>query len=331
MTFRAFVEQRDHYFDKRRDCLAEGPVGGPSAWTTSALTSDQAWRFDVPQPVLAALDVLLDELDAAGKVLGELTPNDVALGESGLVIDSWRESVESGRGIALVRGFPVERWGPERTALATWCIGMRLGSPGAQNPKGDLLGHVRDDGEASRNEHARLYQTSRRIGFHCDYADVVGLMCLQQSQRGGDSLVASSVAIHDELWSLDQATLRRLQEPVWLDLRDESSVPAVAVKPFTFDGVRLRVFYHSDYFRSADRHNGDYAMSAALQSALDRFDDLAADPQFCVRMRLEPGDLQLLSNHSIVHARSSYEDDPTSPRHLLRLWLSLMNQRTETS
>ena len=40
-------------------------------------------------------------------------------------------------------------------------------------------------------------------------------------------------------------------------------------------------------------------------------------------MALEPGDIQLLSNHTIVHARTAYEDDPGRKRHLLRLWLTL--------
>ena len=35
------------------------------------------------------------------------------------------------------------------------------------------------------------------------------------------------------------------------------------------------------------------------------------------------GDVQLISNHSVVHARTAYEDVPGSERHLLRLWLSL--------
>ena len=40
-------------------------------------------------------------------------------------------------------------------------------------------------------------------------------------------------------------------------------------------------------------------------------------------MQFEPGDIQLISNHVILHARTAYEDDPDAPRHLLRLWLSL--------
>ena len=42
-------------------------------------------------------------------------------------------------------------------------------------------------------------------------------------------------------------------------------------------------------------------------------------------MDLEPGDVQLLSNHTVLHARTDYEDysEPELKRHLLRLWISL--------
>ena len=35
------------------------------------------------------------------------------------------------------------------------------------------------------------------------------------------------------------------------------------------------------------------------------------------------GDLQLVSNHAVLHARSAYTDSDETSRHLLRLWLSL--------
>jgi len=46
-------------------------------------------------------------------------------------------------------------------------------------------------------------------------------------------------------------------------------------------------------------------------------------------MVLEPGDIQLLHNHQILHARTAYTDfeEPEKKRHLLRLWLSPPNGR----
>jgi hypothetical protein len=41
-------------------------------------------------------------------------------------------------------------------------------------------------------------------------------------------------------------------------------------------------------------------------------------------MEFEPGDVQLLHNHVIVHSRTAYDDWPELERrrHLLRLWLA---------
>jgi hypothetical protein len=58
---------------------------------------------------------------------------------------------------------------------------------------------------------------------------------------------------------------------------------------------------------------------------LDSYEAIASEPGMYVDMDLQPGDIQLLSNHTNLHARTAYEDfeDPAEHRHLLRLWLSL--------
>jgi hypothetical protein len=51
--------------------------------------------------------------------------------------------------------------------------------------------------------------------------------------------------------------------------------------------------------------------------------DLANDPELRLDMNFMPGDVQILHNHTILHARSAYEDwaEVERKRHLLRLWL----------
>jgi alpha-ketoglutarate-dependent taurine dioxygenase len=58
--------------------------------------------------------------------------------------------------------------------------------------------------------------------------------------------------------------------------------------------------------------------------ALDAVDAVAADPRVHLDMRFRPGDIQLVNNFVVMHARSSYDDwaDPGRRRHLLRLWLA---------
>ena len=63
--------------------------------------------------------------------------------------------------------------------------------------------------------------------------------------------------------------------------------------------------------------------------ALDLLDQLANDPQLNLLMELEPGDIQLVHNHTILHDRTAFEDypEPHRKRHLLRLWLAPVEAR----
>ncbi|MBW2315173.1 MAG: TauD/TfdA family dioxygenase [Deltaproteobacteria bacterium] len=65
--------------------------------------------------------------------------------------------------------------------------------------------------------------------------------------------------------------------------------------------------------------------SSDERTLLDLYEEIAASPALYFDMDLEPGDIQWLSNHVILHARTAYDDhdDPAEKRHLLRLWLSI--------
>ena len=57
---------------------------------------------------------------------------------------------------------------------------------------------------------------------------------------------------------------------------------------------------------------------------MDLIETIANDPAFHLEMDFQPGDIQLLNNSVILHAREAYEDgpEPERRRHLLRLWLA---------
>jgi alpha-ketoglutarate-dependent taurine dioxygenase len=115
---------------------------------------------------------------------------------------------------------------------------------------------------------------------------------------------------------------------VQLDIRDKevneagSSLP---IQPCCYDDDKLRTFYHADYFRSATRHADVPPLTEVEQELFDTYEAIAAEPGMYLDMDLQPGDIQLLSNHTNLHARTEYVDyeEPTLRRHLLRLWLSL--------
>jgi hypothetical protein len=322
----SFAEQALRYFDRPHDAIRREPTTDPAAWRGDALARDGGWIVPLDAVAIAELERARDTARARGRDVGTMTRDDFPLPSLGAEVRRWAAELDHGRGFLLVRGLPVERWRPEDAALIYWGLGLHLGRPGAQNAVGDLLGHVVDTGEDAAQPFVRRYRTAGDIAYHCDLADVVGLLCLETARRGGASRLVSSVTVYDELLRRRPDLVDRLYEPVALDRRDEGHsgsgwVPAI---PCRHAGGRLRTFYHSDYFRSAARHP-DAPVAARERELFDVYEAIASEAGLFLDMQLERGDVQLVSNHVILHARTAYEDGPASARkrHLLRLWLTL--------
>ncbi|MBU6281652.1 TauD/TfdA family dioxygenase [bacterium] len=320
----SFAAQAGRYFDRPHEAIPAGPVGGPAAWRADELRARGDWLERLSADEVAEIERAASAAASRGLAPGLLRRKDFALPSLARRVRAWARELREGRGIVVLRGLPVERWGDELSALAYWGLGLHLGVPGAQNPVGDVLGHVVDTGEDADNPFVRRYRTAGDIAWHCDLADVVGLLCLRTAERGGASRVASSVAVHDELLRRRPDLARRLWEPVALDLRDETRAGTgwIQVVPCRHAEGRLRTFWHSDYFRSAQRHAGA-PVGSVERELFDAFDGIASEPGFAFDMEFEQGDVQLVSNHVVVHARTAYEDAPGRERHLLRLWLTL--------
>jgi hypothetical protein len=330
LAHRSFGEQARHYFARSHTMPPNAPIGSPAAWLGKDMREQEsAWHVHLNASELAEFGEGLDRLEQDRIAMNQVDRTSLRLPRLEPKISAWRHELMHGRGFVIVSGFPVEEWGEARSALAFWTLGHHLGVPGAQNPDGELLGHVKDYGELAHSPDVRLYRTTSDIRFHCDAADVVGLLCLQTAKKGGQSRIASSVAIWNAIFESDPESAALLFEPFAHDLRGEHrpNGPRHAnIQPCCLgeDGV-LRTFYHSEYFRSAARLPEVGALPKRHQKLLDRYDALGASPDFHMDMWLERGDMQFISNHTIVHARTEYEDDPDSARkrHLLRLWLSL--------
>ena len=213
---------------------------------------------------------------------------------------------------------------------------MHLGSARSQNAKGHLLGHVRNLGDHldpfGNPAKTRIYQTRDRQLFHTDSTDFVGLLCLQKAKSGGESSIASSIAIHDELYRRDQKLWEEMYKPFWRDRRGEVPPGRNDYYPmavFHYYLGKLSTIYARDYIESCSRFYELPKLSEAQMAALNMFDNLSEHTDFRLNMAFEPGDIQFLHNHQILHARADFEDWPEVERrrHLLRLWLCPENGR----
>ncbi len=322
----SFGAQALRYFDREQEEIRRDPLQVPAAWRGSELACREDWVVRLSPDQIGELERAAAEVEGRGLGLAEVRREDFRLPALAPEIGGWARELRRGRGFLLVRGLPVERWGEQRSALVFWGLGQHLGEPGAQNPDGDLLGHVFDTGEDASNPFIRRYRTAGDIAYHCDLADAVGLLCLSATRRGGASRIVSSVSVYNELLRRRPDLVNRLYEPFCLDTRDEQGegrLPYVPVPPCRYAKGVLRTFYHSDYFRSAVRHAEVPPFTEEERTLLDLYEEIASSPDLYLDMQFETGDIQLVSNHFVLHARTAYEDEPGHRRHLLRLWLSL--------
>ena len=247
-------------------------------------------------------------------------------------LHAMRDEVLNGRGFVLIKGLPVEDWSKRELALAFLIIGAQLGALRMQNAAGHLLGHVRDLGRSSDDPNTRIYQTRERQTFHTDSCDVVGLLCLHKAKSGGLSSLVSSTTIFNEMRRRRPDLLKTLLEPIETDRRGETpegSKPYFNIPVFNYHQGLVSAIYQRQYIESARRFPDVPPLTEKQIEALDLFDQLANDPQLHLLMDLEPGDIQLVHNHTILHDRTAFEDFPESDRkrHLLRLWLAPPNAR----
>jgi len=302
------------------------PIESPSAWRSSDLADAGEWTHALTPAERSEIRGAVAHAKSAGKTRATLAREDFPLPVLGARIDEWSATLHRGRGFMLVRGFPVELE-PDDIELAYVGLGLQLGTPVSQDANGSLLGHVRDLGRPRTGPEVRLYATTHRQDFHTDGADIIGLLCLQRAKRGGESRIVSAASVYNEIRERDPHLLEVLYEPMYWDRNDEQSPgedPFFRLPVIHDVNGTPAIFYIGWYIRDAQRHPEVPRLTDDQRAAMDLIEEIANDPAFHVEMDFKPGDIQLLNNAVILHAREEYEDysEPERKRHLLRLWLS---------
>lgn len=301
-------------------------VSGPSVWRAADMSDPAAWTIQLTAE--QRRDIVTEATLAAGngRTVTTLTRDDMPLVSLRPVVDAAIAALGNGRGFVLLRGFPIDELDPATTELAYVSLGLHLGTPVGQDAKASVLGHVRDERVPRTGPHIRLYQTHQRQDFHTDGADIVGLLCLHRAVSGGESRLASTHAVYNHILETRPDLLEVLYQPFAWDRNDEQAPgdPPYFLLPAIHDNDGTpRVFYIGWYIRDAQRHADAPRLTAEQLDAMELLEQTANDPAFYVEMDFQPGDVQLIANWSILHAREAYEDadDPAERRHLLRLWL----------
>lgn len=225
-----------------------------------------------------------------------------------------------------MRGLPMERYSDDDINIIYYGIGLHLGEPVRQNPKGELLGSVMNVGDTSLKT-TRVYETNLYLPYHSDPSDVVGLLCVRKAKSGGVSSLVSVAAVYNEMLEHHPEFLGLYYRPLYFAHLCE---PLPSLSPiFSHHQGKLSCRYLRQYIELGHEIR-EQPLSKVEFEALDLFDSIIHQASIRVDMMLEPGDIQFANNYAVLHSRTEFEDDanPSLHRKLLRLWLKMPNART---
>ncbi|MFD6397532.1 TauD/TfdA family dioxygenase [Nocardia sp. NPDC060249] len=245
----------------------------------------------------------------------------------GAAAAKWAHILNSGPGFVRLRDFPTEVLTPPEIERAYLALGSLLGIPVGQDRDGNLITHIRDE-RGQRGPGVRRYQTSLSQDFHSDASDLVGLLCLRPAARGGRSKIVSAHALYNQMLTRAPHLVEIMYRPMPWSRHAEprpGEVSHFELAPFAEIDGTPRISFIAWYIRQSQHHPSAPRLTDDQLAALDLAEEIANDPALQITMDFRAGDVQLLNNTTVLHARAAYTDhaDPALRRHLLRLWLTI--------
>jgi alpha-ketoglutarate-dependent taurine dioxygenase len=234
------------------------------------------------------------------------------------------DEVRCGKGVVIVRGLPADG-SLERFIEAVREVGRHFGEALSQNAQGERIGHVID---ASKEDATpRMYRSSLELRPHSDITAMISLACWQKAQSGGASVLVSGVTVHDEM----RRRAPELLEPLYrgyhyhrLGEEGPGEEPATPyrVPVFAVRGGQLSCRYQRAGIAAGHKELG-LPLTAQDVAAFNLFDEVAKAPQYRLSFHLERGDMVVINNYTVMHARTQFTNfpEPERQRRLIRLWL----------
>lgn len=316
------------------------PVVGPQVWTAAQLQADPSWIYTLDATQRAECLAALERTHVRGLAIEEIEPEDFPLMTLGPVLDGIIDQIEGGRGVTLLRGAPIEGLSMPDIERLFRGLASHMGYPEPQDASGKRLHHVRaahvfaDETSATaafRGGRLRGYQTNVELDFHGDGSDALFFLCVQDAMSGGLSRVVSVGQAFNTLLATEPELAMVLQQEFQFDARGELGPdrPFQSAPILTDHAGRLNILYKRGYIELAQRLDGVPPLSPLQRRALDALDSALNDPAYVHTFRMQPGDIQIASNHAVLHARTTFEEwpEPDRKRHMLRIWSTLRRNR----
>jgi alpha-ketoglutarate-dependent taurine dioxygenase len=304
-------------------------VTDASAWKGPELQADSSWVHHLDAEEIAEIDAAFREVRKRGLSWGAFGKELFPLPRLAKKLAAIDDQIRHGRGFALIKGFPVQRYTVDELKTIYWGLGVHMGQVISHNVAGDFVAAVTDLGLKSSDPNRRNNTTNQLLDPHTDLADVVALLCVEKAKQGGMSSLVSSVAMHNEIVRHHPEYLEVLYEGFYHDYRgygpngDPDEVTPTPIPVFEYNNGRVNCAFARKIIETGAKKRG-VPLTPLQQGAIDYVHELGTREDLRIDMMLEPGDIQIINNYATLHARTDYIDhDDGRKRYLLRMWINL--------
>tara|TARA_Y100001968_G_scaffold327396_1_gene372354 strand:- start:599 stop:1678 length:1080 start_codon:yes stop_codon:yes gene_type:complete len=299
-------------------------------WRSEDLLKDQSWIFRIEKGAAKKMAETIKKTWTPESSLLDYSMDDFELGQGIETILLAAHKAHLGMGLTLVKGLPRDLLNEQEFELLIWAIGLHLGVARPQGKATQYISEVRNTGMNYRSAGGRGYNSNASLDFHTDGCDLVGLACYNTAKSGGQSIISSSVSAWDAL-QREYPELAEVARQDFCFSRNQEQAPDEApfyAQPlYDFEDGNIFGKWNRNRVTTAQQLEGVTELTSSQQKCTDILDQILRRPEHMFTMWLEPGDLQFMNNHVMLHSRTEFEDykDPEKKRLLYRLWIAPPN------
>ena len=320
-------------------------MDSPRAWTRDSLQGESLF-YELTAESQAEIARALDDIALRGLHLQTVEQEDFRIPSFAHDVPGLRDRLDNGNGFFILRGLNTGL--PEdQLNIVYWGLGNYLGRVIRQDLSGARLDTVSDKGHDESSERAavggnigeggydpyRVIDTNKFCTLHTDNAysnprtpDYLGLMCLRQAARGGESLLISAYTMHNEILSNHPGFLDRLyQDFHWHTppLQTLPGGPETKAMPIFESKDGDLVIHYLDMYLQLGMEIAGTPMTAEELAMQSYIDQLMLREDLRHRYLLQPGEILFSNNRWTLHGREAFTDHnhPDRTRKLARLWM----------
>jgi len=306
-------------------------INDRSAWAPQDMLIDESWKYVLSRNDVSEINNALMMCKSKISSLNEITQYNFPLENFKNKLHFISNYLEYDRGVFVIKGLPVEKYIKEELKIIFIGLGCYIGHPLRQSTEGEIIQDVYDKGENLYSKSGRGTNSSNKLPWHTDRCDVVSLLCVNKSYRGGESKLASLTNVYNQIKKQRPELADVLCTPFYhgrapFEMTDAR--PWYEMPIFTEYDEKFASRYLRRFIEIAQEYEDVPRFTHLQIEALDYLDNQFNQPNVCLDLSFDVGDIQLINNFVICHSRNEYTDSNDQSRFLYRLWLSAYNSRS---